>query len=776
MEKKGGSQLKKEDSKKDSKKKFKTIKDELAEKGFVLDYKQLAEVCNQLGKTNSQGKPFSAHPNSTLNDEDAQAVLDSVLAQMSPKASTPTPVTAAPPVAPPAPPARPPQTFHATPAPPPSHRPADPPARTYTYTPPPAQAPKAAPVQHATKTDSKDNESRYKADRSSGTREVVTTPAEKKPIPLHQNITVKELAEKMSLSVADVIKTLFMRGIVTTVNHSLELETAEMVVHEHGFESVLPSANPKSAENIELERKLSHRIPKVSHEGEDPTKLRPRPPVVTIMGHVDHGKTSLLDYIRKSKVAAGEAGGITQRIGAAQVMIDNKPIVFLDTPGHEAFTAMRARGASVTDIVVLVVAADDGIMPQTIEAINHAKASGVTIIVAINKIDKDGADPERIKQQLTEYQLVPEEWGGDTVILPVSAKSGQGVDELLEMILLVAEIAELKANPFKKAQAVIIESRLDRGRGPVGTVLIQSGTLRRGDHFVVGPISGKVRAMTNEKGQHLKEAPPATPVEIIGFSDVPRAGEIMYAVESDKKAKEMADKNRLSAESNDPRLRNRVNLTNLYENVKDGKLKELNIVLKADVHGSVDAIRHSLERLSDEKIQLKIIHAATGELTESDIMLASASNALAVGFNVKADSNARRVAAQEHVEIRLYEIIYRLTEDVQKAMEGLLQPAQIEVEIGHAEVRAVFSVGKGGMVAGCYIQDGRCERNARMRVWRQDKVVYTGKVTTLKRFKDDVKEVGTGYECGISSTNYNEFQTGDRLEFFLIQSKQEASR
>jgi translation initiation factor IF-2 len=593
---------------------------------------------------------------------------------------------------------------------------------------------------------------------------------QEKIVELHQNITVSQLAEKMGVSASEVIKALFMKGVVTTINHILELETAEMVAHELGYEVVMPSAS----KSVKVAHPHVQVVPPPANE--DPTRLKPRPPIVTIMGHVDHGKTSLLDYIRKTKVTDAEVGGITQRIGAYLVHVDEKPIVFLDTPGHEAFTAMRARGAHVTDMAILVVAADDGIMPQTIEAINHARAAKVQIIVAINKMDKPGADPERVKQQLTEYELVPEEWGGETVIVPVSAKSGQGVDDLLEMILLVAELMELKANPDKAANGIVIESKLDKGRGAVGTVLIQSGTLKAGDAFVVGSVWGKVRAMTNERGKHLKKAGPSIPVEILGFQDVPEAGNILQVVKSDKIAKAQALENAAKQET-DSRSRSRINLSNLYENVKEGKLKELNVVLKADIHGSVDAIRHSLERLSDEKIQLHIIHAATGEISEYDIMLASASDALVVGFNVKADNNARRVAEREQIEIRHYDIIYKLIEDIENAMEGLLEPEMVEHTIGEAEIRAVFKVGKQGTaIAGSYIRDGKCERSARVRVWRKEEVIFTGKISSLKRFKDDAKEVGTGYECGIGVQGFNELEVGDRLEFFQVMARHEISK
>lgn len=597
-------------------------------------------------------------------------------------------------------------------------------------------------------------------------------PPEERIIELHHNITVGELAAKMSVPAAEVIKALFMKGMMTTVNHVLELETAEMVAQELEYEVLMPSASDKKEE---VTVKVA---PAPTLSNEDPKKLKPRPPVVTIMGHVDHGKTSLLDYIRNAKVTEGEAGGITQHIGAYMVEVSGKPIAFLDTPGHEAFTALRARGAQVTDIAILVIAADDGIKPQTVEAINHAKAAKVQLIVAVNKMDTPGADLERAKQQLTEHELIPEEWGGDTVIVPVSAKTGQGVDDLLEMILLVSEMLELKANPDRRAVGVVIESKLDKGRGAVGTILIQNGTLKQGDAFVVGPVHGRVRAMVNERGKQIKKAGPSVPVEIIGFQDVPTSGDLFEVVKSDKEAKALAAQKR---EQMDEQARTgsgsgRMNLSNLYENMQDGKIKELNLVVKADVQGSVDAIKHSLERLSGDKVQLRILHGATGDISQYDIMLATASDALVVGFNVKADNNAERVAQQEQVEVRYYDIIYKLIEDIENAMEGLLEPEMVEVAIGAAEVRAVFKISKLGTIAGCYMVEGRCERSARVRVVRGGEVIHTGRISSLKRFKDDVKEVSTGYECGIGVKDYNTLQEGDRLEFFLIQARHEVAK
>lgn len=589
-----------------------------------------------------------------------------------------------------------------------------------------------------------------------------------------QKLTVAELADKMKITSAEVIKALFMKGMAATINQVLEIETAEMVAKSLEYEVLMPTEKEiKDAEekpSIPVVKKVQ-----VNNENEDPDKLKPRPPVVTIMGHVDHGKTSLLDYIRASRVTAGEAGGITQHIGAYMVDVNGRKVAFLDTPGHEAFTAMRARGASVTDIAIIVIAADDGIMPQTIEAINHARASNVQIIIAANKIDKEGANVERSKQQLTEHGLVPEEWGGDTVVVPLSAKTGEGVDDLLEMIVLVADMQELEANPDKEAVGVVIEAKLEKGRGSVGTVLVQAGTLKQGDAFVVGTVYGRVRAMTNEKGQRLKTAGPSTPVEIIGFQEVPEAGEIFQVVKNDKLAKSIAEENRLKREE-EALNKGRVNLSSLYENVEEGKTKELKVVVKADVQGTVDAIKQSLERLSNDKVQLQVIHGAPGEISESDVMLASASDALIVGFNVKADNNAKRVSQQEQIEIRFYDIIYKLIEDVESAMEGLLEPEMIEVELGTAEVRAIFKTSKSGTIAGCYVLEGKCERNASVRVVRKGEVLFTGGVSSLKRFKDDVKEVNTGYECGIGVKDFNDLEEGDKLVFFKIQARHEVEK
>lgn len=600
------------------------------------------------------------------------------------------------------------------------------------------------------------------------------TPEEKIIELTAQKLTVAELADKMKITSAEVIKALFMKGKASTINQVLEIETAEMVAQSLEYEVLMPTEK----EIKEAEEKPAIPVVKqidINNDGEDPDTLKSRPPVVTIMGHVDHGKTSLLDYIRTARVTASEAGGITQHIGAYMVDVNDHQIAFLDTPGHEAFTAMRARGASVTDIAIIVIAADDGIMPQTIEAINHARASNVQIIIAVNKIDKEGANIERSKQQLTEHGLVPEEWGGDTVIVPLSAKTGEGVDDLLDMIVLVSDIQDLKANPNKEAVGVVIEAKLEKGRGSVGTVLVKAGTLKQGDAFVVGSVYGRVRAMTNEKGQRMKAAGPSTPVEIIGFQEVPDAGEIFQVVKNDKLAKSMAEANRLKREE-EALNKGRVNLSSLYDTVEEGKTKELKIVVKADVQGTVDAIKQSLERLSNDKVLLQVIHGGPGEISESDVMLASASDALVVGFNVKADNNAKRVAQQEHIEIRFYDIIYKLIEDVESAMEGMLEPEMVEVDLGVAEVRAIFKTSKAGTIAGCYVLEGKCERNASVRVMRKEDMLFTGGVSSLKRFKDDAKEVNAGYECGIGVKDFNDLEEGDKLVFFKIKARHEIEK
>ncbi|MDQ0286649.1 translation initiation factor IF-2 [Desulfofundulus luciae] len=581
---------------------------------------------------------------------------------------------------------------------------------------------------------------------------------EKKPIVIGESITVKELAEKMKNSPAEVIKKLMMLGVLATINQEIDADTATILAQEFGFE-----VEVKVEQDVEA---LFMQEPE-----DDPADLQPRPCVVTVMGHVDHGKTSLLDAIRETNVTATEAGGITQHIGAYQVEHNNKKITFLDTPGHEAFTAMRARGAKVTDIAILVVAADDGVMPQTVEAINHAKAAGVPIIVAINKIDRPDANPDRVKQQLTEYGLVAEEWGGETVMVPVSAKTRQGLEDLLEMILLVAEMQELKANPNRPARGTVIEAELDKGRGPVATVLVQNGTLTVGDNLVAGTTWARVRAMMDYKGRRVKKAGPSTPVEVLGFSEVPQAGDQFFVVPDEKTARQIAEKraNRKREEEFKAAMP-RVSLDDLFNQIKEGQVKELRVIIKADVQGSAEALKQALERLSTEEVKVNIIHQGVGAITETDIMLASASNAIIIGFNVRPDVNARRVAEKEKVDIRLYRVIYDAIEDVKAAMSGLLEPEYREVILGRAEVRKTFKISKVGTIAGCYVTDGKIARDAGVRVIRDGVVVYEGKLGSLKRFKDDVREVMQGYECGLALEKYNEIREGDIIEAFTMEA------
>ncbi|WP_457567078.1 translation initiation factor IF-2 [Desulfurobacterium sp.] len=577
-------------------------------------------------------------------------------------------------------------------------------------------------------------------------------------------ISVRELAEKMGEDPNKLIADLISLGKFVTINQAIDFETVSKLVEKYGKVAKLEGAEEEEAV---LEAELE--------ETEDkPEDLKPRPPVVTVMGHVDHGKTTLLDYIRNTKVAEREAGGITQHIGASIVEVDTtegkKRITFLDTPGHEAFTAMRARGAQVTDIAVLVVAADDGVMPQTIEAINHAQAAGVPIIVAINKIDKPGANPDRVKQELTQHGLIPEDWGGTTIMVPVSAKTGEGVDELLEMIALQAELMELKANPNKKARGVVLEAKLDKQRGPVATLLVQSGTLKVGDPIVAGLYAGKIRAMFDDKGKPVKEAGPSMAVEILGLEDVPLAGDKFYVVKDEKTARKIAEKRQELARESALEREKRVSLEDLFAQIQEGEVKELNIVLKADAQGSIEAIRKSLEELSTDEVKVKIIHAGVGPITENDVMLAAASNAIIVGFNVRPDSAARKAAEREKVDMRTYRVIYDIVGEVKKAMQGLLQPEEKEVYLGSAEVRATFKVPKVGTVAGCYVKDGVIRRNANVRLVRDGVIIYDGKIASLKRFKDDVREVQAGYECGLGLENFNDIKVGDVVECYTIET------
>ncbi|GIW13126.1 MAG: hypothetical protein KatS3mg062_0565 [Tepidiforma sp.] len=570
-------------------------------------------------------------------------------------------------------------------------------------------------------------------------------------------LTVKELADLLGVSAVEVIKRLMTNGVMANQNQTIDYDTAAIVAVELGFEPEPEAAAPAEAAAPLVE---------AEEEPDDPATLQPRPPVVTILGHVDHGKTSLLDAIRKTRVAAGEAGGITQHIGAYQVERDGRLITFIDTPGHAAFTQMRARGAQVTDIAVLVVAADDGVMPQTVEAINHAKAAGVPIIVAINKIDLPAANPDRVKQQLTEHGIVVEEYGGDTVCVPVSAATGQGISDLLEAINLVAEISELKANPNRPASAVVIEAEMDSSRGPVATVLVQRGTLRQGDAVVVGETSGKVRAMLDDRGRRIKEAGPSTPVEILGLEDVPEAGDRLRVVADEKVARQVVEERRRRREAEEQTQHARVNLDTLFNEISTGKLKELIIILKTDVRGSAEAIKGALERLSTPEVKLKIIHAATGPVTDSDVMLAEASNGIIIGFNTRVEPGAKKRAEAAGVEIRTYSIIYQVLEDVEKALKGMLEPVYQTVVDGHAEVRATFKSSRVGQIAGCYVTDGTARRGSLVRVLRGKEEVWKGRCEGLKRFQDDVREVQTGYECGIVVSGFDKFQVGDIIEFY----------
>ena len=572
-----------------------------------------------------------------------------------------------------------------------------------------------------------------------------------------EHITVKDLTERIGKPACEILKKLFLLGIMANINSELDFDTASLVCTEFGVEL-----------EMKLDRTAEDALTEETGAEDTEDQLQPRPPVITIMGHVDHGKTSLLDYIRKSHVTAGEAGGITQHIGAYTVNLNGRIITFLDTPGHEAFTAMRARGTQATDIAVLVVAADDGVMPQTVESINHARAAGVPIIVAINKMDKEGANPDRVKQDLTAYNLVPEEWGGDTIMAPVSALTGEGVDDLLEMILLQADVMQLRANPNRMARGVIIEAKLDKNRGPLATVLLKNGTLHVGDNIVAGMASGRVRAMLNDRGERVKEAGPSMPVEIAGFTEVPEAGDDMMAVADDRLSRQVAQERREKMRAARTAT-TKVSLDNLFDNINEGKLKNLNLIVKADVQGSVEAVKQALEKLSNDEVKVHILHSAVGAITKDDVNLASAFGAIIIGFNIRPDASAREAAAREEVDIRLYRIIYQAIEDIEAAMKGMLAPQYREEIIGHAEVRSVFKVSGVGMVAGCYVKDGKLQRNASVRLVRDNIVVFDGKLSSLRRFKDDVKEVAAGYECGVGLENYNDIKENDEIECFIQQ-------
>ena len=577
-----------------------------------------------------------------------------------------------------------------------------------------------------------------------------------KTITLPETMTIKELADAMKIQASAIIKKLFLEGVMVTVNQEIDFEKAEEIALE--FNCIA-----EKEEKVDVIEELLH------EEEEDESTMVSRPPVVCVMGHVDHGKTSLLDAIRNTHVIAKEAGGITQHIGAYVVDINGQKITFLDTPGHEAFTAMRMRGANATDIAILVVAADDGVMPQTVEAINHAKAAGIEIVVAINKIDKPSANIDRVKQELTEYELIPEDWGGSTICVPVSAHTGEGIKELLEMVLLTAEVMELKANPNRRARGLVIEAELDKGKGPVATVLVQKGTLRVGDPIAAGSAYGKVRAMMDDQGRRVKEAGPSMPVEILGLNDVPNAGEVFVGCKNDKDARSFAEtfisQNKIKKLEE---TKSKMSLDDLFNQIQEGNLKELGIVVKADVQGSVEAIKQSLVKLSNEEVVVKIIHGGVGAINESDVTLAAASNAIIIGFNVRPDATAKETAEREGVDVRLYRVIYNAIEDVEAAMKGMLEPVFEEKVLGHAEVRQTFKASGVGTIAGSYVLDGTFERDCQARIVRDGVVIYDGKLASLKRFKDDVKEVKAGYECGFVFERFNDVKEGDQVEAFKM--------
>ena len=578
-----------------------------------------------------------------------------------------------------------------------------------------------------------------------------------KQITIPESLTIRELADKMKMPAAALVKKLFMQGQMVSLNQEITFDEAEEIALS--FDII-----------AELEEKVDMVAELLKEEEEDESKMKKRPPVVCVMGHVDHGKTSLLDAIRETDVTEHEAGGITQHIGAYVVRINGEKITFLDTPGHEAFTSMRMRGAQSTDVAVLVVAADDGVMPQTVEAINHAKAAGVEIIVAINKIDKEGANIERVKQELSEYELIPEEWGGSTVFCPVSAHTKEGISNLLEMIILTAEVLELKANPKRRARGIVIEAQLDKGRGPVATVLVQKGTLNVGDHIAVGTAYGKVRAMLDHKGERVKQATPSTPVEILGLNGVPSAGEIFVATENDKEAKQIAQayvdqgKDKLLEETKAKKL----SLDGLFSQIQAGNVKELNLIIKADVQGSVEAVKQSLVKLSNEEVAVRVIHGGVGAINESDVSLASASNAIIIGFNIRLDNAAKETADRENVDVRLYRVIYDAIEDIEAAMKGMLEPIYEEKVIAHAEVRQTFKASGVGTIAGSYVLDGKIERGCRARITREGEQIFEGDLSSLKRFKDDVKEVAAGYECGLVFDGFNDLQEEDQIECYKM--------
>ena len=575
-------------------------------------------------------------------------------------------------------------------------------------------------------------------------------------VKIPDEISVGELASRMKKTGAEVVKCLMKNGVMASLSQMIDFDTASFVAEELG-------CKVEKEVVVTIEEKL------IDDHEDSADELQPRAPVVVVMGHVDHGKTSLLDYIRNSRVTAGEAGGITQHIGAYTVKMNGRDITFLDTPGHEAFTAMRARGAQATDIAILVVAADDSVMPQTIEAINHAKAANVPIIVAINKMDKPEADPERVKTDLTKYGIVCEDWGGDTIMCPVSAKTGEGVDELLEMILLQADTMELRANPNRLGRGVIIEAKLDKARGPLATVLMQNGTLHVGDNIIAGLASGRVRALINDRGEKVKEAGPSTPVEIMGFDEVPSAGDEMQAVGDDRLSRQVAEERKAKVKASREATMAKVSLENMFSNMESGKQTTLNLIIKADVQGSVEAVKQAMEKLSSDEVKVHVLHSAAGAITKDDVNLASAFNAIIIGFNIRPDASAREAAEREKVDVRLYTVIYKAIEDMELAMKGLLAPEYREVLLGHAEVRNVFKITGAGVIAGCYVTDGKVQRNAQVRLLRDNVVVFEGKLSSLKHYKEDVKEMAAGFECGMSLEGHNDIKEGDVVECFIME-------
>lgn len=575
-----------------------------------------------------------------------------------------------------------------------------------------------------------------------------------------ENLTVKILSEKIGKTAQEIIKQLMLLGIMTNINSVVDFQTMELVANELGVEL-----------ELKLEQTKEEKLEAMHDEADNEEDLVKRPPIITVMGHVDHGKTSLLDAIRKTSVASGEAGGITQHIGAYSVMCKGEKITFLDTPGHEAFTEMRARGTNVTDIAVLVVAADDGIMPQTIESINHAKAAKVPVIVAVNKIDKPGANVEKVKQSLTEYDLVPEEWGGDTIVVPLSAKTGEGIDKLLEMILFLAEYNNYRANPKRQARGSIIESRLDKGKGPVANIIVLNGTLHVGDYVVSGLASGRVRGMVDDKGRSVKEATPATPVSVLGFTDVPNAGDGIFVVEDEKTAKQIVAERTAKIKNEAAQQGQKVTLDDVFSKIKEGEMKDLNIIIKADVQGSVEALKASIEKLTNDEVKVSVVHGGVGAINKSDLMLAGVSNAIIIGFNVRPDSESKALAESTGVDIRLYNVIYEAIDDVNAAIKGLAAPKFKETILGRAQIRSVIKISGVGNIAGCYVLSGKLARNAKVRVYRDDVVIHDGTVSNLKRFKDDVKEVSAGYECGLSLQDFDAFMENDEVESYVLEQE-----